>query len=249
MEPSKNTIVERFRLTTGARRGAAGLRVVGRGRSYEIIRTTQVDPYDKPLSPDGARVAAAAMAVKGDSFRGTARKAAKITVSRSKTEVFTDLKALIDSLPSESSMKNHTPKIKTAATSGRVVEEERNVRVKAWLYAASRENDNDFHLILGRKPGKPKLFMTMEVSGLPPKSSKHRIKIERARNAYKKQFKDKLPGSGYDFIKPPMPVEIAGSLFFDIGHLSGGRPGPKDLRKDIPTVWEVHPVTLMKFEP
>ena len=251
MEPTKSTIVERIPLVVARTGGAASLRTADRvrGRKYEIIRTTQVDPYDAPVSPAVARAAPELMRAAGDAFTGKSRRAAKITVSRSKMEMFTDLKKLIDSLPSESTMKNKTPRITTKPTSGRVAEEERNVKVKAWLYAASREDDNDFHLILGRAPGKPRMFMTMEVSGLPPASSKHRKKIERARNAYKKRFKDNLPGTAYDFIKPPMPVEIAGSLFFDIGHLAGGRPGPKDLRKDIPTVWEVHPVTRMKFEP
>jgi hypothetical protein len=247
MEPRKSTIVERIPLVVG--RGAAGLRTATRGRRYEIIRTTQVDPYDAPVSRAAARAAPALMRAAGDSFTGKSRKAAKITVSRAKMEKFSDLKKLIDSLPSEATMKNRTPKIASTPTSGRVAEEERNVKLKAWIYAASREDDNDFHLILGRAPGKPKLFMTMEVSGLPPASSKHRKKIERARNAYKRRFKDNLPGTAYDFIKPPMPVEIAGSLFFDIKHLSGGRPGPRDLRAQIPTVWEVHPVTSMRFEP
>lgn len=244
MEPRKSTVVERLQL---APRRRVGLRAAA--PTYEIIRTTQVDPYEPPITPDRARAAPTAMRVAGDSFLGSSRKAAKITVSRAKVETFDDLKDLIGSLAKESAMANHKPKIGKGPKAGRVAEEERNVRVKAWLYAASREDDNDFHLILGRKPGKAKMFMTMEVSGLPPASSTHRKKVERGRNSYKKRFKDNLPGTGYDFVKPPMPVEIGGSLFFDITHLKGGRPGPADLRPDIPTVWEVHPVTHMKFEP
>ena len=217
--------------------------------TYEIIRTTQVDPYEPPITADRARAAPAAMRAAGDSFQGSSRKPAKITISKAKVETFDDLKDLIAALPKESVMAKHTPKIGQGPKSGRVAEEERNVRVKAWLYAASREDDNDFHLIIGREPGKTKMFLTMEVSGLPPASSPHRKKIESARNAYKKRFKDKLPGSGYDFVKPPMPVEIGGSLFFDIKHLKGGRPGPPDLRPQIPTVWEVHPITHITFEP
>jgi hypothetical protein len=43
--------------------------------------------------------------------------------------------------------------------------------------------------------------------------------------------------------------EIEGSLFFDITHATGGHPGPQDLRPHIPTIWEVHPVTNIVFEP
>ena len=45
-------------------------------------------------------------------------------------------------------MVKHKPKITTVSMSKRVIEETRNVRVTAWIYAASREDDNDFHLIV-----------------------------------------------------------------------------------------------------
>ena len=35
-----------------------------------------------------------------------------------------------------------------------------------------------------------------------------------------------LPGLTYDFYDPPIPLEIDGSLFFDLSHVTGGRPGP-----------------------
>jgi hypothetical protein len=146
-------------------------------------------------------------------------------------------------------MGQHDPPIGRGATSGRVSEERRNVAVRAWLYAASRENDNDFHLIIGGDPDESPVYMTVEVSGLPPANSTHRKRLKRARDAYKGFFADDLPGASYDFYKPPIPVDVEGSLFFDIGHLNGGRPGPADLRPDIPTVWEIHPVTRIEFEP
>jgi hypothetical protein len=41
---------------------------------------------------------------------------------------------------------------------------------------------------------------------------------------------------------------VEGSLFFDMSHATGGKPGPQDLRKDIPTIWEVHPITRIVFD-
>jgi hypothetical protein len=38
-------------------------------------------------------------------------------------------------------------------------------------------------------------------------------------------------------------------LFFDITHATGGHPGPDDLRPHIPTIWEIHPITKIAFEP
>src|SRR5262249_26604695 len=139
--------------------GAAPARPV-----YRVLRTNQLDEYDKPVAPE-AITAEAAAAPRGDQFAGTARKAAKLSIRSGQTEVLRDLKEVIASFPSEQAMKHHQPPITTAAQSKRVTEEQRNVRIRGFLYAASRETDNDFHLIVGRDPGSPVMYMTMEVSG------------------------------------------------------------------------------------
>jgi hypothetical protein len=255
MAPAKNTDVHGVGKPTAAsivaeevltptRTGTAAAAAVG-AQTYRILITTQTDPYDAPVS----LAAAATFAAAGDDFGGTDRKAAKLSISKAATESFTDLKDLIATLVADAKMIKHKPPIKKDASQGRVKEEDRNVRVRAFLYAASRENDNDFHLILGREPKSAPMYMTMEISGLPPKKSKSFADIKRARDAYKTFFGAKLPGPSYHFYRPPIPVEIEGSLFFDITHAKGGHPGPKDLRPDIPTIWEVHPVTDIVFEP
>ncbi|HKC79647.1 MAG TPA: hypothetical protein VKB91_00520 [Gemmatimonadaceae bacterium] len=218
-------------------------------QAYTILRTNQVDEYEKPPASDAAVLAAPkTMKAAGDKFTGSDRKAAKISVSKKKVVKVNDLKDLIGSLASESAMTaQHISKDKT---SGRVPDEDRNVRVTAWLYAASREKDNDFHLIIGRDPSSAKaMYMTMEISGLPAKTASSFKAIKKVRDAYSTFFSGNLPGTGYDFPDPPVKLEIGGSLFFDVTHLKGGRPGPKDLRPDIPTIWEIHPVTFLKFEP
>jgi hypothetical protein len=250
--PSPDTVVARLplipqraeKLTPAGKLVSAALKP-----SYEIIRTIQVDQYEaKPATVTAVLAAPVVMAALGDSFQGTSRRKAKISIAKAPMEDFNDVKDLIDSLPAEKTMTKHQPKITRDKNSDRVAEEKRNVRVRAWIYAASRENDNDFHLIVGRAPSKSPMYMTVEVSGLPPASAASRKKIQRARTAYKKFF-TQLPGTGYDFYDPPVPVEIGGSLFFDISHSSGGRPGPEDLRDDMPVIWEVHPVTEIVFEP
>lgn len=232
-------------------------------RRFRILNTTEVDEYERSPIAKAVRGAvmgrkkpalatlAAAMKKKkptGDQFGGTARKAAKISIATGATESFTDLKALIESLPSDASMIAHVPKIKTTASSGRVTKENKNVKVKAFLYAASREDDNDFHLIIGRATTKsPEMYMTMEVSGLPPSNSPALAQLRQARTDYKDFFGSDLPGFTYDFYDPPIPVTIAGSLFFDIGHATGTRPGPSSLKSRMPTVWEVHPIAAIKL--
>jgi hypothetical protein len=224
------------------------------GIQYCIIQTNELDEYEPGAASAEDFAAAVAAAPAGDNFKGTARKAAKLSIAKGKTEKFTDLKNLIKSLTPDEEMKNHQPKIGTGANSGRVKEEQRNVRVNAFIYAASREADNDFHLIIGRDPDKtPERYMTMELSGLPPERSASFEQLNEARDTYKTFYDDNLggnlPGLGYSFYDPPIPVTIEGSLFFDMSHANGQAPGPKSLKSRMPTLWEVHPVTEIVFKP
>src|SRR5262249_46055425 len=94
---------------------------------YRIIHTSEVDEYEEGAATPQDFSAAAAAAPKGDSFKGTARKAAKLSISTAKIESFNDLKDLISSLAPEGDMTSHTPPIGTGAKSERVKEEKRNV--------------------------------------------------------------------------------------------------------------------------
>jgi hypothetical protein len=218
------------------------------GAKFTIIHTNEMDGYDEGASGSGLALAAPAPVPTGDDFQGTARRAAKLSISTAKTENFNDLKDLITSLVPDAKMIAKKPKIPTTATSNRVKEEERNVHVTAFLYAASKEADNDFHLIIGRDPKKaPEIYMTMELSGLPPAGAPSFTQLNAARDAFKQFFKANaggvLPGPTYDFYQPPIPVQIDGSLFFDITHATGPHPGPPSLKSRMPTIWEVHPIT------
>ncbi|TSE13524.1 hypothetical protein C1D09_003350 [Mesorhizobium intechi] len=218
------------------------------GATYQILRTNEFDPKDKirQVSPLGL----APLHI-GDNFAGTARKAAKLSISDAAAEVFDDVSNLIPTLPAKNSMKGHQPPITVEPSSGRVAEEDRNVQLRAFLYAASRETDNDFHLMIGRDPaaGGEAVYMTAEVSGLPTADSTSFAQLEAARDAFKSFFGAKLPGPSYDFYDPPIPIEISGSLFFDMSHASGQGPGPETLRQHIPTIWEIHPISSIIFEP
>ena len=232
--------------------------------TYRILRTNQMDDYDDApalaaIEAAVAGVTAAALdtraleAAAGENFQGTARKAAKISLSPAAAEVFVDLAGLIASLPAETDMTHHQPPIGKGPRSKRVTEEHRNVQVRAFLYAASREEDNDFHLIVGRDPSEsPLMCMTVEISGTPPESSVHSPALKSARAAFKAFFAampEGLPGFSYDFYDPPIPLDVTGSLFFDITHASGGRPGPQDLRPFMPVIWELHPISAIVLEP
>jgi hypothetical protein len=223
---------------------------------YRIIRTNEVDAYEEKPSKAAvaeAMVLEAKKKPKGDNFQGTSRRAAKISVADAKTEKFKDLADVIKSFMPDKTMAKM--KIPTDAKSNRVAEEKRNIKVEAFIYAASVEDDNDFHLIIGRDPdaGGAEVYMTMELSGLPPASSKSHAALKSARDAFKKFFAkffaNNLPGTSYDFYDPPIRIQVEGSTFFDASHAKGSKPGPQSLRPKMPTVWEVHPISKMKLFP
>jgi hypothetical protein len=218
---------------------------------YQVVKSNEVDAYESAAGAGGL-MSHAMMATKaapaGDNFGGKDRRAAKLSGAVAPVEQFQDVKKLIESLIPVAEMKKLH--ISTAPTSNRVAQEKRNVRVRAHIYAASREADNDFHLIVGRKPSaQPRMFMTMELSGLPSANSAAFKRLKAARDAFKDFLGSHLPGLSYDFYNPPIPVEIEGSLFYDATHDTGQSPGPKTLRADMPTIWEVHPITKIVFEP
>jgi hypothetical protein len=222
------------------------------GRAYTILRTTEVDSYEiekaaaRGVAPPGPTTPVP----EGDAYNGTARKAAKLTIAPGPATSYADLADLVQALVPDAKMAHRKPGIGTGATSRRVPEEQKNVHVTVFLYAASREADNDFHLIVGRDPSQaPETYMTVEVSGLPPKSSKAFTRLQAARSAFQAFFAANQPGMTYDFYQPPIPVELEGSLFFDMTHATGQRPGPQSLKSRMPTIWEVHPVSSLRFEP
>ena len=248
--PERSVVVTEKVLTPERRSTQAPTASASETMTYRILRTSETDPYDVPLQPaEVATLGLERFAEFGDAFRGTARKAAKLTIADAGVEPFEDVNDLIETLPTEEGMISHQPPITTDAASGRVDEEKRNVHIRAFLYAASREDDNDYHLIVGRATDRDPMYMTIELSGLPPDDSEHFSRLKAAREGYTEFFGGDLPGASYDFYDPPIPVEVEGSLFFDMSHAFGSRPGPASLRPHMPTIWEIHPITNIVFEP
>jgi hypothetical protein len=252
--PSAKYVLTTLDLGPRVASGPVGPVAPGVRGSYRILRTDEVDAKDAPLSASersnvATTGAPAATRSSSDSFEGTARQAAKLSISEAPIEAFTDVKAVVESLPSKSKMVRHNPHITIDSDSERVAEEERNVRITAFLYAASRENDNDFHLIVGRDPAADApMYMTMEISGLPPPNNSSFARLKAARDAFGAFFGESLPGASYDFYDPPIPIKVEGSLFFDMSHANGRSPGPPSLHDDMPVIWEVHPISDIALE-
>ena len=226
------------------KKGVAAAAAAKAAPAFKIIRTKILDPYETefPTNVIKAMTVVAAAAAISDNFAGTARRAAKLSIAPGRVEPFDGTGDLLDTLPSHKAMK--ALHISTAASSNRVKEEKKNVGFDAWLYAASREADNNFHLILGGDPdsGDDPRFMNAEVSGLPP-DDPPRAQFQDVRDSFA-SIVTTTPGIGYDFYDPPIPVSVEGSLFWDASHATGARPGPPSAKPK--TVWEVHAITSIQ---
>jgi hypothetical protein len=180
----------------------------------------------------------------GARFRGTDRKGPKTTIASASRENFSDLKALVATLTGDDDMRDHHPPLERD-TMTRMVEEVKNVRVPAWIYAIKYEADQDWHVILGTDPsasGTP-TFFNAEISGLPGNAAAAFAKLKQVRVALAEILSDELPsGSGYRKYDDPIAVVVEGSLFYDIDH-AAGVVGPAGMRPK--TAWEIHPVTKL----
>ena len=206
-------------------------------RTYSI-RSEEVHDEDEALPP-------MSFAGDPDEYRGSARKAAKLAFSSADLQAFESLRTLRSSLPKQSTMA--ALGISSAPESGRHSKEDRNVRVTGLLVAASKEDANDYHLILCHRPAQlGQWCFTAEISGLPTDDEPFFAELEAARSQFLEFFGDEKPGTKYDIYDPPIPVRIAGSLFFAVNHGSGV-VGPTGYKTK--TSWEIHPVSEIVFEP
>ncbi|MBC7776883.1 MAG: hypothetical protein H7246_15730 [Phycisphaerae bacterium] len=183
-------------------------------------------------------------------FAGVVRKNAKTIPHKGWAKSFATLDKLVGWLPSDSLMAHHEPPIRGGSDSKRVAEERRNVKIKrAWLLGVYREEDNDFHAVLCNrsKYDNTALLFSIEVSGLPERSSVSRCTYRKLENARKKlisRLGDLRCGNTFLFPQNGLPVQIKGSLFFDSQH-AGQTHGRKGLNPN--SAWEIHPVTKIKW--
>jgi hypothetical protein len=191
------------------------------------------------------------MAGESEEFKGEYRKGPKTHLVRTASgslapaKSYKGIKALLDALPTHQVMKQKYPKLflKKGATNTRVAEEKQNVRVVGWMFDAKREDDEDYHVIVGtQSSGTDNTFMNVEVSGLPP-SGKDRTDLKAARIEFENIAQRTISRAHYNNFIPPIKVRITGSLFFDGDHAPGSI-GPMGHKPK--TVWEIHPVAKIE---
>lgn len=217
-------------------------------KSYTFLHTTdpgaQAETKALREREDVEAAAAADVVLTDDNvFKGKARAQAKTTLAHAKLERFATLRELLDTLPSDEEMLSYDPRIDRDTP--RVREETRNVGVCAYIYGTKSEADNDYHIIIGDGDGR---FMNVEMSGLPETGTK---KNRRTLASARDTFESFVEAEGrktrtYTGWGDPVPVYIAGSLFYDTEHRPG-KVGPSWARPK--SSWEIHPISRILFEP
>ena len=179
-------------------------------------------------------------------FGGVAREEAKTSIADRKTEMMFSVGEVLKSLPTDSYMKA----IGVKDNSPRSIDENRNVFIRtAYIFSIQKEDDGDFHIIIGDLVNGEKVnLMTAEIAGLPKDSTSkaYPILLRSRRQLYEK-YPDFFEGRRAKFVpisKFPM-IAIRGSLFFDTHH-SAGQIGSGSVKPQ--TVWEIHPVTFIEFQ-
>jgi hypothetical protein len=231
---------------------------------YEAASTRSAPSLEGPTIAAAAAAKPKACTAKlpqsdGRTFHGSAREVPKTTIPEATIEYFSSVTALRKDIRANSDDLDMIDSgISTRCDEARVDSEKRVVMVLGYLYAAKKEADNDYHLILGTKNCKnADCFMTAEVSGVP-RLVKDRTNLAKARDDFEDQIADFTPSGGmpgdgaYLRFQPPIPVRVTGPLFYDADHkikrdTREGAVGPSYARPS--TSWEIHPVVRIEFEP
>lgn len=184
-----------------------------------------------------------------DHFLGEVRGDVKTSVSASPADTFLSLKDYHRWLKSDEYMHKKTDA--RFNNSPRTPEEDHNVCIRdVYIFGVLREDDNDFHVILGNSssPDKDHLFMTAEISGLPDSAEASFAVLAAVRQKFKDYFGiDAQKNAIFTASKKHPPIHLAficGSLFFDNHHYGAGY-GIGGFNTH--TCWEIHPVTNIQF--
>jgi hypothetical protein len=223
------------------------------GRVYSLIDDlTTVESYEKDVR---APLPTAKGIDQFNSFTGKSRRVAKITIAdapiedfASVSEVFTGSNKL---KPDEEMKELGIPAGQGSEGSDRVAAEKRTLRIRAFLYHYSKQDDNDYHLIIGDPPGTPEpRFMNVEISALPTDEDEPTPAtlntLKTVRDTFKSQF-NLTNAKKRKVVDPPIEVIVTGSAFWDAEHKPPHTVGPKDFKPK--SAWEIHPITNIVFEP
>jgi hypothetical protein len=128
-----------------------------------------------------------------------------------------------------------------ASGASRTTREKRVVTLHAAIFAVLKEDDNDFHCILGDAAANGP-YITAELSGLPRTGDRSAFETPRVqlKSLIGPEGVRKALTSTYYQPPDPIPVVVTGTLFYDTKHATVG-PGKPVPRKSS-SKWEINPV-------
>jgi hypothetical protein len=213
---------------------------------YRVTQTTQIDEVEAAERVSTPLRSLARTTSSGDIFAGTDRRDPKTSVATGGLKSYSTVAELRSSFPTDAFMKSLG--ITRAPDSERTTQEQYNVAVQGYIFAVSKESDNDFHLIVGDKNcAMGECFINVEVSGLPRDPADPNFPtLSAVRSKFLAYFNQQQSSRGYQKFDPPISVALTGSVFFDVDHPAGA-VGPAGLKPS--SAWEIHPLTDITFEP
>jgi hypothetical protein len=206
-------------------------------------------------TPREVRLAFDAAITDDDIWNGHDRQTAKTTIVHGGEEqAFQDVDGLLAFFESPTRIQeNWWGTIITQQTDDRNSEIELvNVTVQdAWIYEISRQNDHDYHLLIGIHPDLDQgRYLNAEIASIRLESPDAKA-LWAVRKSFRKQYEAQtgnLPPQGLTFTQPanPIHIRVSGSIFLDADH---GRAavGHHDVKNF--TSWEIHPITNIQILP
>lgn len=124
------------------------------------------------------------------------------------------------------------------------------VSTTGYLHLVATEPDCDYHIQMSTSPTDGNNCLIVEV----PKNDEEYVADEEVRERAGKVrdfIKDRLlkgkePGSG-NIMQHEVYVTVTGQLFYDDAHVGDQPRGKKGMKAA--TLWEIHPITSIKFAP
>ncbi|MGE5108997.1 MAG: hypothetical protein ACM3H8_15770 [Sphingobacteriales bacterium] len=203
------------------------------------LTTTRSVVMAAPLSPEAEAQIDLIFSPESDN---PVREQAKTTKAPGARKAFSSTVKLFNTLPADDIMDTFNIGHKTT----RVKPEEKNITLKkVYIYLIIREDDNDYHMIIGDKPNyqDATVRFNAEISGLPKKFPDIKITLKNIRQKIAENI-GFVPKKAANNNGTSIPVKISGSLFYDAHHK--GKFGGQGKIKST-TIWEIHPVTSITF--
>lgn len=173
-------------------------------------------------------------------------------VKHSKHVSYTDLAKFSDPEPAVAKNDHRYQSVRIPAFSNPLgVKEGDLLTVTAWVHLVAGESDGDYHIQISDSQGSQASCVIVEVPNPEPafvKDANLRPHFAAVRDFMKtKLLKGNEPSATGSLMQRPPYVHVTGQLFYDDAHVGTPPRGKKGCKAA--TLWELHPVTDMKFAP